>query len=58
VIHIYHPSLYMQIYEIYDDDNDDYYNDGNSTMLFIHHPSFKNLWEYMQTQVLYDVWNV
>jgi len=30
----------------------------NSTMSFIHHPSFKNKWVYMQTQVLYDVWNV
>jgi len=43
---------------IKDDDDDNCYDDGNSTMSFIHHPSYKNLWEYMQTQVLYYVWDV
>ena len=33
---------------LWDDDDDNCYDDGgNSTMSFIHHPSFKNLWEYM-----------
>ncbi len=26
-----------------DNDDDNCYDDGNSTMSFIHHPSFKNL---------------
>jgi ABC-type cobalt transport system substrate-binding protein len=38
--------------------DDNYYDDVNSTMSFIHHPTFKNLRVYMQTQVLFDVWDV
>ena len=30
----------------------------NSTMWLTNHPSFKNLWVYMQTKDLYDVWDV